>query len=68
VKYNQYQGFDERPDPQPTRSKKIAKPQLATKTCTVEFENCIVDLVEGCEVHGLKREEREYLKFHGFVE
>lgn len=53
-------------DPQPGYGK--AAVLTAKKTCTVEFDAATVTLVEGCEVHGLKREERDYLTFHGFVE
>ena len=44
------------------------KPLVATRTCNVEFETAIVELAEGHEVHGLTRQEREYLRFWGFVE
>jgi len=67
VNYN-YTKFEGDSEPQPMKPKKTAKPLIAAKTCTVEFENCTVDLVKGREVHGLKREERDYLKYHGFVE
>lgn len=55
---------------QPTPPKKSYRysPLVALKTCNVEFDSCIVELVAGCEVHGLKRQEREYLKFHKFAE
>ena len=43
------------------------KPLVALKTCNVEFDDAIVELVAGCEVHGLKRQEREYLVFHKFA-
>ena len=53
-------------DPQPDSGKAVTL--TALKTCYVELEGCDIELVEGCEVHGLKREERDYLTFHGFVE
>ncbi len=52
----------------PQREDRAARKQLiATRTCNVEFDNCIVELVQGCEVHGLTRQEREYLKRHKFA-
>lgn len=47
---------------------KPATPLVALKTCTVELDSATVELVQGCEVHGLTRDEREHLLFHGFVE
>lgn len=44
------------------------KSLIAKKTCTIELDNAIVELVAGQEVHGLTRQERDHLVFHGFVE
>lgn len=54
--------------PQQDFSKPVSKPLTALKTCTVELDSATVELVQGCEVHGLKSDEREHLLFHGFVE
>ena len=70
VKIN-YDNWDapEYEEPQPKATpKKAVTPLIATRSCVVEFDDCTVELVEGQEVHGLKRQEREHLLFHGFVE
>jgi len=48
--------------------KTISKPLIATKTCEVQLDaNTIVELVKDCEIYGLTRQERNHLKFHGFI-
>lgn len=54
--------------PQPEAKKAKERTLVATQTCTVELESATVVLVEGDEVHGLTRQERDHLVFHGFVE
>jgi len=59
-------------EPQPEKPKKKSyerKPLVALKTCRVRFsDGTEVKLEKGCEVHGLKRQEREYLKAQKFAE
>lgn len=43
------------------------KPLVATRDCNVVFDDCVVELAEGQEAHGLRKAERDYLIFHGFV-
>ena len=59
-----------KPKPQQVPPKPASKPLVATKTCIVQLPDCDceIHLVKGQEVHGLSREERDHLKFHGFVE
>jgi hypothetical protein len=52
---------------QPERKVRIPDPLVALKTCTVQLENCTVELVEGQFIYGLTRQERNHLKFHGFI-
>lgn len=54
--------------PQQDFSKPVSKPLTALRTCAVELDSATVELVQGCEVHGLTRDEREHLLFHNFVE
>ena len=54
--------------PQPVEEKKSRERKVvAAKTCTVRLDNCTVELVAGDEVHGLTRQERDHLLFHGFI-
>jgi hypothetical protein len=59
------------PQPEPEKKvvvKTVSKPLVATRTCNVELETCVVELSAGQEVHGLTRQERDHLLFWGFVE
>jgi 23S rRNA-/tRNA-specific pseudouridylate synthase len=56
---------------QPSKEKKpekVEKTLVATKTCNVRFENRTAELVEGQPITGLTRQERDHLKFHGFLQ
>ena len=59
----------EKPKPQQGFPKKPAKPLVALRDAIVQLPgcDCEVRLVEGEEVHGLSRAEREHLKYHHFV-
>ena len=64
---------EKKSSPYPKPQLEVVKPAkertlVARQTCVVELESATVELVEGCEVHGLTRQERDHLVFHGFIE
>ena len=59
--------FSSYSDPQPEKKKESTRKLVAKKKCRINLDGCVVELVEGEEVHGLKREERDHLLFHGFI-
>ena len=63
-----FESLDEKKKATPSQPRvRIPDPLVATKTCTVQLENCTVELVEGQFIYGLTRQERNHLKFHGFI-
>ena len=68
--YNVYEGLDlvVKPVIKKSTKKRDVKPLVAKKTCRVNLDDCIVELVKGQEVHGLKRQERAHLVFHDLAE
>lgn len=63
--------IESEPEPEkPKKEKKSTKksqPLVALRSCNIELDECLVQLVKGDEVHGLSRAEREHLKLHGFI-
>jgi hypothetical protein len=56
-----------KPSPQPLEKKARPRRVTALRTCTVQLDDCTVDLVEGEVVQGLESQELAHLVFHGFV-
>ena len=56
-------------DPQPTKEKKAyeATYPVSLTTARVEFDDATVELVEGQPIAGLTRQERDHLRFWGFI-
>lgn len=56
-------------DPQPTKEKKAyeATYPIALTTCRFELQDAIVELVEGQPIAGLTRQERDHLRFWGYI-
>jgi len=61
---NDYSSFSPQPEKPKPRKR---RPLIASRTCNVEFDTVIVELKKGCEVHGLTRLERDFLKRHKFA-
>ena len=66
-----FESLDEKKKATPSQPEKpkvrIPEALVALKTCTVQLENCTVELVEGQFIYGLTRQERNHLKFHKFI-
>lgn len=71
-KEENYSYLEDSPQPEKAKKKVAEVAQIrhpvALKTCNVQLEDCLVELVEGQPVAGLTRQERDHLTFHNFIQ